>query len=162
MKKLQRLKNNKGFSLVELLIVIAIMAVLVGILAPQYIRYVERSRMSSDVQVVNSINTAVKTTSVDPLYELEMSNITEIVVTWNTTSGAISVTTTPATNQAAINTAITDIVESTVTPRSNGVGNGANVVITFEVDSTTGSANIDEITGGNTDFLRMLRNLWTP
>ncbi|HKM34419.1 MAG TPA: prepilin-type N-terminal cleavage/methylation domain-containing protein, partial [Lachnospiraceae bacterium] len=27
--------NNKGFSLVELIIVIAIMAVLVGILAPQ-------------------------------------------------------------------------------------------------------------------------------
>lgn len=40
--------NNKGFSLVELIIVIAIMAVLIGVLAPQYLRYVERSRVSTD------------------------------------------------------------------------------------------------------------------
>lgn len=42
------MKNNKGFSLVELIIVIAIMAVLVGVMAPQYIKYVEKSRISTD------------------------------------------------------------------------------------------------------------------
>ena len=35
-------KNNKGFSLVELIVVIAIMGVLVGILAPQFIKYVDK------------------------------------------------------------------------------------------------------------------------
>ncbi|MCM1143504.1 MAG: prepilin-type N-terminal cleavage/methylation domain-containing protein, partial [Lachnoclostridium sp.] len=34
--------NNKGFSLVELIIVIAIMVILVAVLAPQYLRYVEK------------------------------------------------------------------------------------------------------------------------
>lgn len=44
------MKENKGFSLVELIIVIAIMAVLVGVLAPQFIKYVEQSRRSRDIQ----------------------------------------------------------------------------------------------------------------
>ena len=38
------MKGNAGFSLVELIIVIAIMAALVAILAPQYIKYVSKSR----------------------------------------------------------------------------------------------------------------------
>ena len=39
--------NNKGFSLIELIIVVAIMAVLIGVLAPQYLKYVEKSRVSA-------------------------------------------------------------------------------------------------------------------
>jgi type IV pilus assembly protein PilA len=53
--------NNKGFSLVELIIVIAIMAILVGVLAPQFIKYVERSRESTDLQNVEEVKTAVET-----------------------------------------------------------------------------------------------------
>lgn len=59
--------NNKGFSLVELIVVIAIMAVLVGVLAPQFLKYVERSRKSTDVQNVASIITAVQTYAADPM-----------------------------------------------------------------------------------------------
>ncbi len=53
--------NNKGFSLVELIIVIAIMAVLVGVLAPQFIKYVESSRQSTDIDDVAEYKTAVET-----------------------------------------------------------------------------------------------------
>ncbi len=48
-------KNNKGFSLVELIIVIAIMAVLIGLLAPQFLKYVEQSRRSRDIQTADQI-----------------------------------------------------------------------------------------------------------
>lgn len=54
-------KNNKGFSLVELIVVIAIMAVLVGVLAPQFIKYVEKSRQSTDMQSVQQLKSTVET-----------------------------------------------------------------------------------------------------
>ncbi|HKK95418.1 MAG TPA: type II secretion system protein [Anaerovoracaceae bacterium] len=40
------MKNNKGFSLIELIVVIAIMAVLVGVIAPQFLGYTERTKES--------------------------------------------------------------------------------------------------------------------
>lgn len=59
--------NNKGFSLVELIVVIAIMAVLVVAVAPQFLKYVERGRKSNDVQSVASIITCVQTYAADPM-----------------------------------------------------------------------------------------------
>lgn len=58
--------NNKGFSLVELIIVIAIMAVLIGVLAPQYLRYVERSRQSADIDNIDQMISAVEIYAADP------------------------------------------------------------------------------------------------
>lgn len=55
--------NNNGFSLVETIIVIAIMAILAAALAPQLVKYLEKSRESSDHQVevtiVDCFNAAI-------------------------------------------------------------------------------------------------------
>lgn len=62
----ERKMNNKGFSLVELIIVIAIMAILIVVLAPQYLKYVERSRNSTDLQNATEIVTALQVYATDP------------------------------------------------------------------------------------------------
>lgn len=51
--------NNKGFSLVELIIVIAIMAILSAALAPQLMKYIEKSRVSTDASSCSSIESCV-------------------------------------------------------------------------------------------------------
>ena len=58
-------KDNKGFTLIELVIVVAILAILVGILAPQYTKYVEKSRKAADASNLENLVTAFKTVASD-------------------------------------------------------------------------------------------------
>ena len=59
------MRKNKGFSLVELIIVIAIMAILVGIMVPVLMHFIEKSNVSSDYQLADTIRSAVAYSIVD-------------------------------------------------------------------------------------------------
>jgi len=83
--------NNKGFSLVELIIVIAIMAILVGVLAPQFIKYVEQSRESTDISSIDEVKKACETFVADynpgGTIEVKATGGANIVVTPTPASG---------------------------------------------------------------------------
>ena len=52
--------NNKGFSLVELIVVVAIMAVLMAVLVPTLIRNVEKTRVQKDKSAIAEIHHATE------------------------------------------------------------------------------------------------------
>lgn len=62
-KKMQKYLSgsNEGFSLVELIIVIAIMAILVGVVALAVIPNLERSRESKDLTTLDNVASALAT-----------------------------------------------------------------------------------------------------
>lgn len=78
--------GNRGFTLVELIVVMAIIAVLAVILAPQYLRYVEKSRVAVDCHAAAEI---LEATSVAAMDEAVYKDIPETgaTVVWTATNG---------------------------------------------------------------------------
>lgn len=74
------MKKNQGFSLVELIVVIAIMAVLVGVLAPAYLKYVEKSRKSSDISSISDMLNAAEKVAVDVQFEVPAGTQFQLVI----------------------------------------------------------------------------------
>lgn len=98
LKFLNKKKNdNKGFSLVELIIVVAIMAILVGLLAPQYLKYVEKSRKSADASNLDEMVRAIQIYAADAEVTLPADTYT---ITINATSTSVTATNAANTQKA--------------------------------------------------------------
>ena len=62
--------NKKGFSLVELIVVIAIMAVLLGVIAPSLFVQVENARAQRDTSAMSEVGSAIRNGMLkDPVYD---------------------------------------------------------------------------------------------
>ncbi len=52
------MKENKGFTLVELIVVIAILGILAAVAVPAYTGYITKANEAADTQVLSAANTA--------------------------------------------------------------------------------------------------------
>lgn len=130
--------DNKGFSLIELIVVIAIMAILVGVMAPQVMKYVESSRQSTDIQNLSAVRTAV-----------------EVGVTEGAISGDVTVATDASGNVTVSGTGVDAAlpavgITTTITMKSSGWPK-SKTVATYGIANYrwTPAANLADTTNGN-------------
>lgn len=81
-------RDNKGFSLVELIIVIAIMGVLTAVLLPQFLRYVESSRCSKDEYQAEQIKKVIEIAWTIEIINQELDMQPGEIITVSYTDGA--------------------------------------------------------------------------
>jgi prepilin-type N-terminal cleavage/methylation domain-containing protein len=61
--------KKKGFTIVELVIVIAVIAVLAAVLIPTFVNLTKKANLSADQQAVRQMNVALATTEADTIDE---------------------------------------------------------------------------------------------
>ena len=140
--------NNKGFSLVELIVVIAIMAVMVGVLAPTFTKYVERSRKSTDVQNVASIVSTIEIQAMDPM--VAAADVVKTGdLTISTTPTKLTARPTGTTAEDSIKKALWDagIKEWGLKSGKWGDGTESSITLTFTVDA--GTVTVTSTTDGD-------------
>lgn len=129
-------KNNKGFSLVELIIVIAIMAILAGALAPALIKYINKSRRSTDVQNADSLRTALQTALSDP----DAADATGANTSGPQSATVISSSATDAFYKEVYSIVGSASLKTKYTPKDNSVTAGS--VFSFEVNQATNEVKV--------------------
>lgn len=94
-------KSNGGFSLIELIIVIAIMAVIIAVIAPNLTRYLGSSKMAVDKRNLDEIhqqamNCIADAVTRDPMVEVILGEdgikVAEYEVKYNAATGVTAIT----------------------------------------------------------------------
>lgn len=126
--------NNKGFSLVELIVVIAIMAVLVGVLAPQFLRYVEKTRLQRDNSAISEIATSIKAAMAE-------EDVNTAVTTGTTVAASAQTFSFAGTDKLSVE--LKKTVGETVKLNSNAYKNAsAQPTLTITKEASTGNVTV--------------------
>ena len=86
---MKKFGSKSGFTLIELIVVIAILGILAGIAVPAYSGYISKAKEAADYTQLDAIKTAVDFAYIeDHVNDDSIADITSIVVT----PGAVAVT----------------------------------------------------------------------
>lgn len=147
-------RNNKGFSLVELIVVIAVMAVLVVVLAPAYLRYVDKAKVQKDVSAVSEVVQAIKIAAAEEAVAEEIVTGTKVTIS----GGQFSVS-----GQAA-NTDGADLLKEikatvgdslTFSSKAFTAADAADVVITITMDAADYNVSVSVTGPTGADFSKI-------
>lgn len=84
MKRINSINKNKGFTLIELIIVIVILAILVGVTILGISKYVNDARCNSDINNASTLNSTLSLLSTKPEVEYWASKGTSThIITWS-------------------------------------------------------------------------------
>ena len=156
MSRKKSLKNkyelSDGFSLVELIIVIAIMVILVGVIALAVIPNIQRSKESKDISALDNIasaaNSAIATTQ---------AKGAGVIVLGTTSSGIQDVSgynpTSASEAETLQHTIYQTLPEGAGKTESNAIGNSAKIAFAYDVsDLKIQVAYVDTVTPSNTNY----------
>lgn len=140
-KLLQKRKNNKGFSLVELIVVVAIMAVLIGVLVPTLVRNVEKSKKQKDISTVEEVRNQLTIGLADEKYSALSGTITcnngKVELVGSTASGITGDNAADYIKEVCQNLNAKDTFEKQLTSKAYGTA-----TVTFEIADEKVSATI--------------------
>ena len=143
-------KNNKGFSLVELIVVVLIMAIIATALTLAVTKYVAKSKRSSDANTAGELKTAAETAVTDYLTTVDDLAAGSIVIDGSTGSWVVTPTTLTLTANTAGDT-FTSIFTSAAgssAPKSK-VHPAESFKVTIVVDDKTNATYSVSYSGTN-------------
>ncbi len=124
---MKTLKNNKGFTLIEIVIVIVIIAILAAMLVPSMLSWIDSANQRTFLSACDTIKTSV-TTSVSEKYAVDGSTTPD----WDQVSKLVGSTVSAADGSGEYKVAIT-MGDGTTVPKNNI----ATMTITYAKYSVT-------------------------
>jgi type IV pilus assembly protein PilA len=144
-------KNNKGFSLVELIVVIAIMAVLMAVLVPTLVKNVEKSRLQSDKSALAELRQAVVTVVADDKYVGCKGSGAQGVASSKVNVAGLFDTTDTTVQGAALVTELEEIIGTDIKLKSKLADADTSATVQIYMDARNGLVVLDVVTKDTKD-----------